>query len=116
MYERHGEKANFKLVYIEEAHANDEWPVGSKLYDYPQAKTLEQRQQAAKDMRDDLGVKLPIVLDSVDNLFSKDYCPWPFRFYVLHKGNLICKPQPIGGTYDIVELWELLEPHHGLNE
>ena len=101
-------KVGFKVVYILEAHAYDEWPVGSRQFHYPQATTLEMRAQAAHDMKTRLGLQAPIVLDSANNDFEREYAPWPFRFYVISDGKILMKPTPIDGSYDLCDLWDLL--------
>lgn len=103
------QNVSFSIVYILEAHANDEWPVGSQLFDYPQATCLSQRAKAAHDFKTQFQVSSPIVLDTIDNTFEKEYAPWPFRFFVIQKGRIIIKPTPIDGTYDLCELWDFLD-------
>ena len=98
-----------RVVYILEAHARDEWPVGSTAFSYPQSQTLEQRAQAAQDLRTRLGLEVPIVLDGPDSEFERLYAPWPFRFYILRDGQVIRRADPIDGGYDLVELWEFLD-------
>jgi Iodothyronine deiodinase len=98
-------------VYILEAHANDEWPVGSQQFDYQQATTMEMRAKAASDFKNNLGVTAPVVLDNVDNTFEKAYAPWPFRFFVVQSGRILMKPTPIDGTYDLCDLWDLLDKY-----
>lgn len=56
--------ADFVTVYIEEAHAADEWPIGSRLH-YKQPTSIAERAQIVKDFIDATGYKLPIVIDPV---------------------------------------------------
>lgn len=99
-----------RVVYIEEAHATDEWPVGSKLYNFEQTKRLEQRVALAK-MVQDLGLLVPIIVDVPPaNVFSEIYSPWPARFYIISPdGKLTVKPKPVGGTYNTGIIWDVLE-------
>jgi hypothetical protein len=53
--------------------------------------------------------EIPIVLDDMDNTFARDYAPWPFRYYIIRNGVIELKPQPIGGTYDLVPIWNYIE-------
>ena len=110
MYETHeSKKLSVRMIYIEEAHATDEWPVGSKLYAYKQTKELEERIAVATATHA-LGLKVPILLDiPPTNKFSELYCPWPARFYIIDSdGALIVKPKPVNGTYDTGIIWDTL--------
>jgi len=79
-------KVNFLLVYISEAHANDEWPLGKHI-DIPAHKTISDRQQAAK-MLLDRGCKIPILLDSMNNAFDYAFAVWPERYYIVKSGKM----------------------------
>lgn len=98
-----------RLVYILEAHARDEWPVGSAQFSYPQAQTLEQRAQAAIHLWTRLQLEIPIVLDGPTNDFERLYAPWPFRFYILRNGVVLQRADPISGGYDLGSIWEFLD-------
>jgi len=112
-YQLFAEKAKFLTVYIAEAHAKDEWPVGEKVSACDQPKTLEERQTIAKRFVRQHGFKLPMVLDSMDNDFMTTFAAWPIRFYVIQNGRLAYKAQPIASqfTYNIDELEDWLTTH-----
>ena len=79
---------DFTIVYITEAHAQDEWPISSAR-DSPngkpilvnQHKTMEDRIKAAKEFVK--AFKLPrtfrVLVDNMDNEFMDQYASWPFR-------------------------------------
>ena len=76
--------ARFVYVYVAEAHAKDEWPLGaSECVDQP--KTLAERLARARHFRDAYGVSpdIPVVVDKMDNAFDNAYAVWPERFFVL---------------------------------
>ncbi len=111
-------RCDFLLVYIEEAHAVDEWPISSARYNgahgavaLPQARSTRQRADAARQLVGNLGVHLPVALDGADNAFSAAFSPWPFRFYVLKGRTLVYKAMPRGCTYDVGELRAAIEAH-----
>ena len=52
-------------VYIAEAHAQDEWPIGSKDYELSQHKTLAERANAAKRAAKEFAIPSPSVLVSL---------------------------------------------------
>lgn len=70
---------------------------------------MELRAQAAHDFVTQFGIRAPLVLDTVENTFESKYAPWPFRFYVVDRGVIKVKPMPIDGTYNLCELWDLLD-------
>jgi len=47
LYQRYKDSASFAMVYVDEAHAQDEWPIGNHLNDLPnvarQPRTTEAR-------------------------------------------------------------------------
>lgn len=98
------------LVYILEAHAVDEWPMGdgfgvSKFRAVKQPRSVEERCRLAAEFRDELQSTLPLCVDGVDNAFESLYSVWPLRFYVVHKGRITFKAQPTKGCrYDIADL------------
>ena len=92
------------FIYIEEAHAVDEWPIGSEVKE-PQAKTLDERLKAAQKLG--LSDRWTLLLDSMDNSFSKAFSPWPFRYYLFDKDGIAkVIAEPIGAALPIGELWE----------
>jgi len=74
----------FLQIYVAEAHAGDEWPIGSQRFDVPQAKTMQMRNDAAARLPELQGT-LPwkVCLDSMDDRFAMDWGSWPTRFYIL---------------------------------
>lgn len=92
------------FVYIEEAHAADEWPIGSAVHER-QARTTDQRLGAAARLS--LSPAWTLLLDTMDNSFASAYAPWPFRYYLLdaeHRARVIA--EPIGAALPLGELWD----------
>jgi len=87
LQDEYGEIANFVTVYIAEAHAMDEWPLGTKVC-LPQHKTIEERLTVARIFRDTYGFKIPILVDTIDNNFDSLYASWPERFYIIEDGKM----------------------------
>jgi len=82
--------ASFLIVYIAEAHAQDEWPIG-KTVCVNKHKTLEDRIAAAKKhLIEDRDCKIKTIVDGMDDLFEKRYHGWPERYYIF-QGNLLRK-------------------------
>jgi len=74
--------ANFVAVYIAEAHAQDEWPLGKKVC-LMQHKTMEERLSAARSFQKDYDFQIPLLVDLMDNNFDGLYSSWPERFYII---------------------------------
>jgi len=95
-------KVDFLSVYISEAHACDEWPLGQFVC-IPQHKTLEQRMDAAKKYLRETQCKAPMVVDLLEDNFNQLFAAWPERGFILHKGNIVyISDAKLDGTID----WE----------
>ncbi|CAF1207716.1 unnamed protein product [Adineta steineri] len=97
------DRVDMITIYIEEAHAADEWPIGSRIC-YVQPKTDVDRINIANDFIQVTEYRLPLLIDPVsrNNPFSQVYNPWPIRFYVIDgmmKFSYIA--QPIEGSYPL---------------
>lgn len=115
-----GVHADFVLVYITEAHAQNEWPVGDPLNILQPVSNAERLGIARQFTRDyNLPCSLPVLVDLIDNRFMKGYSAWPIRFFVLEptagqamqddamrgkcEARVVFKAQPDGrNTYDSV--------------
>ena len=82
MSEKYAGKAVFLIVYIREAHASDVWPLG-KVACIRNHQSLQERIDVAKSLRDEMGVTMPILVDTMENSFDERWNAWPERFYVL---------------------------------
>lgn len=109
LYESTKERVQWLLVYIMEAHACDEWPIGSSV-EVKQAKTTEDRIKACGDCCDKLNVSIPVVLDSLpQNEFNDVYACWPLRFYLIDQGIIEHIAMPTNGAYNPLEIDEWLK-------
>lgn len=100
-------RAKFLSVYVQEAHAQNEWPISSSranggrgvvAIDQPQS--LKERCAVATRFCDDFHFKLPMMVDSMHNDFDRAYAPWPIRMYVLHRGKVTFIAHPELGRFD----------------
>lgn len=96
----------FLAVYISEAHSRDQWPVGKTISCVDQPKTMEERLHNAREFRKNFQLEVPLLVDGMENTFHHTYGSWPFRFFVLHQGELVLKAQPDENTfgYDLGQL------------
>jgi len=101
-------------VYIAEAHAADEWPVGTRISCCNQTRTVEERVQLAKTFCTETGLAFPVLVDTMANTFMDAFAAWPFRYYVIRAGKVACKPMPHEGNhfgYDVKALGKWLGEH-----
>jgi len=94
MYGKYKDKAEFLIVYIMEAHAKDEWPVGKSVSFCDQPKVLEERCGLARKYKEEKGLSIEMGVDLMNNGFEKVFAAWPVRFYVVKEGKLVWKAQP----------------------
>jgi len=105
--------ADFRVIYITEAHPTDGQQVRANERDrvlIKQHTNLQERLKAAAQLRDDLGLKIPILVDGTDNAVAKAYVAWPDRIYIVHGDGKIAyagKPGPRG--FDVAEARKALD-------
>lgn len=106
---------SFKIVYIEEAHASDVWPISSARYasdglpvDVKAPTTTAERQAVAADFVRQYDVRLPVVVDGIADEFERLMAPWPLRFYVVEAGRLAFLAQPERCSYALAGLRDWL--------
>merc|ERR1711998_799091 len=99
------------MVYIAEAHARDEWPVGDAISFCNQPKSMQARFELARALQCEKGLAVPVLVDTMEDTFLKEMAPWPLRFYVVQDGKLLWKAQPKESCFgfDITELEEWLK-------
>jgi hypothetical protein len=90
---------HFLVVYIAEAHARDQWPVGKTISCVDQPTTIEQRLVNARDCQKNLQFEMPMLVDSMKNTFHLTYGSWPYRFYIIYDGKLALKAEPHNDTF-----------------
>ncbi len=91
MYQDYKDVADFRLVYIREAHAADSSrPVRyAKDKGINDAKTFEQRCEVAELLIQEKKLTIPTYIDGMDNKANQAYSAWPDRiFLVRNDGRL----------------------------
>lgn len=97
----------FVFVYITEAHAVDEWPIGSDIV-VKQPKTIDERKKICKQFIEHSNwdqTLIPMYLDEIQNHFDDTYAAWPVRFYIVQEEKMQYIAEPIGESYSM----EILE-------
>jgi len=103
-------KALFAGVYIAEAHAADEWPVGARISFLNQTRTVGERSELCKSYCKQFELQFPMLVDTMADQFMDLFAAWPFRFYVIQSGKVVFKAMPDETTfgYDVSTLGEWL--------
>ena len=73
-------------MYIQEAHPVDLWQVSSNVRDgvlFSSAKTDGERIETANVCVTRLAIKIPSLLDGIDNRIERAYTAWPDRLYIV---------------------------------
>jgi len=85
-------QAEFVLVYVREAHAEDEWSMEANRRSEVvvfQPRTVEHRVQAACALAERLDIDIPTVVDDMDDSVGRAYGAWPERLYVVRADGRI---------------------------
>lgn len=87
MYQTYKDIADFRLVYIKEAHASDSsWSVPyAKELNITEHKTYGQRCTTAEKLMKDKSLTIPTLVDNMEDSVSKAYKAHPDRIYVVRK-------------------------------
>lgn len=85
MYNDYKDVAEFRLIYIREAHAIDgASPMrGRNALDIKEHKTFEERCQTAQQFIDDKSLTLPMLIDNMDNSTDAAYSAKPDRIFLV---------------------------------
>ena len=92
LFDRYHDRVAFFMVYIKEAHPTDGWvmarnkQLGIEIKD---AATLAERTAAAQTACTTLKIKLPCLIDGMDNSANHAYAAWPDRIYVVDTAGKI---------------------------
>ena len=72
------------LVYVSEAHPEDEWQLDSNLEEgviHAQPTSYEQRTEIAKTMLRTLDLSIPTLIDGMDDAAVDAFAAWPERLF-----------------------------------
>jgi len=114
LYAQYSNRAHFAAIYIAEAHARDEWPVGKTVSFVDQPKHVSERLEVASVFRTATSFPFPLLIDSIENSFQTAYAAWPFRFYIVHRGKIAVKaqPDPASHGYHLTDIADYLDTNH----
>lgn len=87
MYRDYNDIAEFRIVYLREAHAADSsWPMRfARKMGITQHKDYGDRCVVAELMMEEENVTIPCIIDDFDNKVNIAYKAWPTRLFVVRK-------------------------------
>ena len=90
LYFKYKHLINFISIYIQEAHADNEWPIRTdKQLKINQHCDIDDRIKASKLLIDKYEWKIPLYIDSYpDNEFSTIYNGWPMRVILINNQDM----------------------------
>ncbi len=92
IYQAHKGGIEFFLIYIHEAHAANGWQTPQNLYEeiiYDAPTTDDERAEIGQACQINLDLKMPMLLDSIDNDVEEKYITSPIRLFVIDKDGII---------------------------
>ena len=102
MWKTWEDKVNFLVVYIREAHPEEGWVVTPNRdadIRVNDPTTDEERHEVAVTCALRLKIRMPVVIDSIDDRIAKAYGALPDRLYLIGKGGKVAfqgAPGPMG--------------------
>lgn len=93
------------------------WPLGTHV-DLPSHATMSDRINASDILINKYDLKLPILYDTMENLFDEEFAVWPERYYMIQNKifSVLYEPTTEFGFdrntmhESIVEMWTRFEP------
>jgi Iodothyronine deiodinase len=92
LHARYKDKAHIYVVYIREAHPDQE----RNKFNVPQPKEMEERRKVARDFVRALKLSIPVLVDAMDDHVGKAYSAWPDRLYVIDANGKVALKGGIG--------------------
>lgn len=97
MFKTYGKQADFRIVYVREAHAIDgRSPMrGPGSPPIKEHRSESDRAEAASACAQGLNLSMPMLLDRMDDAVERAYAGWPDRIYIVGKdGKIAYKGEP----------------------
>lgn len=92
MAERYAGRVAFFVVYIKEAHPEDGWVLDanrSEQIAVEDPSSAEERAEVAQACSVRLEIRMPVLIDGIDNEAARQYGGWPDRLYLIGRDGLV---------------------------
>ncbi len=83
---RFGRHVEFFVIYIKEAHPEDGWVLSANRrsrIEVPEPASVDERSEVAAACTVRLRLRMPVLLDGMDNRVAFEYGGWPDRLYLV---------------------------------
>jgi hypothetical protein len=103
-----GDRADFYVVYIREAHPDDGWQVAVNVTEgvvYDEPTSMEARAAVARDLVSREGLAIPVLLDGITNQVDRLYAAMPIRLYVIDETGTVVFRTVVGSPGFDIEAW-----------
>ncbi len=106
IHETYKNDVEFLLIYIHEAHPSDGWQTPQNLYDavvYEAPTDDDERSEIANACQIALDLKIPMLVDGIDNTAEEAYVSEPIRMFMIDRDGIITfngAPGPAGFNPD----------------
>ena len=113
MWEKYGDRIDFVVVYIREAHPEDGWVVKMNREEdiaFDDPTNMRERQEVATACALRLKIRMPVVLDEIDDNIASAYGALPDRLYLIGKGGKVAfKGEPGPWGFEPAKLEEAIQ-------
>jgi len=92
LWKQHREEVEFVVVYIREAHPEDGWVIASNREEnisFNDPTSNDERTEAAASCALRLQIRMPVVVDDIDDKIASAYGALPDRLYLIGKGGKV---------------------------
>lgn len=102
LWERYSDRVSFLVVYIREAHPEDGWVVTMNRNDgiaFDDPTNDDERLEAAESCAIGLKIRMPVVVDAINDDIARAYGALPDRLYLIGRGGHVAfqgEPGPWG--------------------
>ena len=90
LWERFGDRVDFAVVYIREAHPEEGWVVTPNRDEgilVSEPNSDEEREAVATECALRLKIRMPVVIDPIDDEIARAYGALPDRLYLIDRGG-----------------------------
>jgi iodothyronine deiodinase-like protein len=92
LHDRYGDRIAFFVIYIKEAHPEDGWVLESNRHEeigVVDPSSTAERAQIADACATRFAIRIPVLLDALDNEIARRYGGWPDRLYLIGRDGRI---------------------------
>ena len=109
IYEELQDQFQFLNVYTREAHPEDGWQVeinNDQDVVYDQPTTLDERAHIAGTCQARHGIRMPLLLDDMDDSITRAYAGSPERLYLIDENGIV-RHRSVNGPFQmkVIEAW-----------